>query len=363
MAGLELVNLIKQFPGFTIGPVSLKVGNEIRVIIGPTGSGKTTILNLISGLIKPDCGSIFLDDNDITNYPIERREIGYIFQKPLLFPHLSVYDNIIFGRKKCDSFSVSEIRKLLDDLGIGHLSDRRIQGLSGGEMQKASLARMLVTKPKIILMDEPLANLDDQSKKKLRLDLRQVLKERNLPTIYVTHFEQDVYALADRISLLYNGKVLYDNTLNAALTFQDPNSFPFRPEIFSAEGNYIEGVVTYSSGGVTIFKYHTQTLQILGDYPLGSNVGILIRPEDIIISKDLVKTSARNFLRIKIVNVTKPIGATGMIRVHMLLEQRLRLVAKITDEARIELGIEDGDMVYAIFKASSPQVVREGNSH
>ena len=115
--------------------------------------------------------------------------------------------------------------------------------------------------------------------------------------------------------------------------------------------------------GSTIFKYHTQTLQILGDYPLGSNVGILIRPEDIIISKDLVKTSARNFLRIKIVNVTKPIGATGMIRVHMLLEEKLRLVAKITDEARLELGIEDGDMVYAIFKASSPQVVREGNSH
>ena len=190
-----------------------------------------------------------------------------------------------------------------------------------------------------------------------------MLKERNLPTIYVTHFEQDVYALADRISILYNGNVLYDNTLNAALTFQDPNSFPFRPEIFSAEGNYIEGVVTYSSGGVTIFKYHTQTLQILGDYPLGSNVGILIRPEDIIISKDLVKTSARNFLRIKIVNVTKPIGATGMIRVHMLLEEKLRIVAKITDEARSELGIEDGDMVYAIFKASSPQVVREGNSH
>lgn len=89
----------------------------------------------------------------------------------------------------------------------------------------------------------------------------------------------------------------------------------------------------------------------------------MIRPEDIIISKDLVKTSARNFLRIKIVNVTKPIGATGMIRVHMLLEEKLRLVAKITDEARSELGIEDGDMVYAIFKASSPQVVREGNSH
>ena len=165
-------------------------------------------------MIKPDCGFIFLDGNDITNHPIECREIGYIFQKPLLFPHLSVYDNIIFGRKKYDYFSVTEIGKLLDDLGIGHLSDRRIQGLSGGEMQRASLARMLVTKPKIILRDEPPANLDDQSKKKLRLDLRQVLKERNLPTIYVTHFEQDVYALADRISILYNGKCAYDNTLN-----------------------------------------------------------------------------------------------------------------------------------------------------
>ena len=196
MKGLELVNLTKEFPGFTLGPLSLRVEHEVRVILGSTGSGKTTVLNLISGLSKPDGGSILLDGVNITNQPLESRKIGYIFQRPFLFPHRGVYENIIFGHRKHDSIGQSEIRELLKDLGIWHLCDRRIKGLSGGEMQKISLARMLITKPKIMLMDEPLSNLDDQFKKKLRTDLRRVLKERNIPTIYVTHFEQDVYSLS-----------------------------------------------------------------------------------------------------------------------------------------------------------------------
>lgn len=362
MNGLELVNLNKVFPGFTLGPLNLRVKHEVRVILGPTGSGKTTILNIISGLSKPDSGSIILDGVNITNQPLERRKIGYIFQKPFLFPHLGVYDNVIFGHREHESAGESEIRELLKDLGIWHLCDRRIQGLSGGEMQKISLARMLITKPKIMLMDEPLSNLDDQFKKKLRLDLRRVLKERNIPTIYVTHFKQDVYALADTISILYKGRVVYDDTLEAALKIQQPFTFPFRSDIFIAEGNYIEGVVTYCKKGITRFKYYTQILEILGEYHVGSRVGILIRPEDIILSRQILKTSARNLLHVKIVHIEKPIESTGTVNVYMMLEQRLHLVAKITDEARLELGIKDGDEIFVIFKASAPQVVREGYS-
>ena len=362
MNGLELVNLNKEFPGFTLGPLSLRVEHEVRVVLGPTGSGKTTILNLISGLSKPDGGSILLDGVNITNQPLESRKIGYLFQKPFLFPHLAVYDNIIFGQRKHDSIGESEIRELLKDLGIWHLCDRKIQGLSGGEMQKISLARMLITKPKIMLMDEPLSNLDDQFKKKLRMDLRRVIKERNIPTIYVTHFEQDVYSLADTISILYKGKVVYDGTLEAALKIQQPCTFRFRSDIFIAEGNYIEGVVTHCKGGVTRFKYYTQMLEILGEYQVGSRVGILIRPEDIILSKQILKTSARNFLHVKIVDIEKSIESAGTVKVYMILEQRLRLVAKITEEARLDLGIQVGDEIFVIFKASAPQVVREGYS-
>jgi len=196
----------------------------------------------------------------------------------------------------------------------------------------------------------------------LRLDLRRVLKERNIPTIYVTHFEQDVYALADTISILYKGRVVYDDTLEAALKIQQPFTFPFRSDIFIAEGNYIEGVVTYCKKGITRFKYYTQKLEILGEYHVGSRVGILIRPEDIILSRQILKTSARNLLHVKIVHIEKPIESTGTVNVYMMLEQRLHLVAKITDEARLELGIKDGDEIFVIFKASAPQVVRKGYS-
>src|SRR5215467_6476250 len=223
MTGLELVNVVKKFPGFTLGPINLKVESEVTVILGPTGSGKTTILNLISGLSRPDIGSIMLNDVNITNQPLEIRKIGYLFQKPLLFPHLGVYDNITFGKRKDESIGDSEIIALLKDLGIWHLSDRKMGGLSGGEMQKVSLARMLVTKPKVILMDEPLSNLDELSKRNLRKELRMVLKERNVPTIYVTHFEHDVYALADNVSILYDGKLVFSDTLDGCLKVQTPS--------------------------------------------------------------------------------------------------------------------------------------------
>jgi ABC-type sugar transport system ATPase subunit len=173
---LELVNLTKKFAGFKLGPFSLKVNdNEILVIIGPTGSGKTTVLNLICGLLKPDGGSILVDGRDITALPVESRRIGYTFQNPSLFPHLNVYENIVFGlanKRNGKKDTEVEIKKLLDDLGISQLTDRRIHGLSGGEMQKVSLARMLVTKPRIILMDERLAHLDVITKRKLRIELR-----------------------------------------------------------------------------------------------------------------------------------------------------------------------------------------------
>jgi molybdopterin-binding protein len=362
LVALELINLTKKFVGFALGPLSLKVDDdEILVMIGPTGSGKTTVLNLISGLLKPDYGSILVDGIDITTIPVESRRIGYTFQNPSLFPHLNVYENIVFGltkasrRKKKDTNH--EIKKLLEDLGILHLADRYIHGLSGGEMQKVSLARTLVTKPKIILMDEPLAHLDTLTKRKLRLELQRVLRGQRVPTIYVTHSEDDVYALADSVSILQNGVIEYTARLDSILTYQNNPTSQFLSNIFSSgAGNYLEGNVVKSKDGVTTFKIGSHLLETLGDYSIGCKVGILVRPEDIILSKETVRTSARNVVKAKIAKITS--FNVGAVDIHLIIDT-FHITSRITEEAMTDLQIRQDDYIFAIFKASSPQVVRE----
>jgi molybdopterin-binding protein len=333
-------------------------------MIGPTGSGKTTLLNLIAGLLEPDQGSITIDGLDITNTPTEYRRLGYTFQSPSLFPHLNVYENIIFGLNiKGKKENNIQIMNFLKDLGISHLINRHIQGLSGGETQKVSLARMLVTKPKVMLMDEPLAHLDSPTKRRLRLDLRRVLKTYRVPTIYVTHFEEDVYALADSVSTLHSGAIEYTEKLESILVnsslspSSSYSSSSFLSNVFTG-GNYLEGKVVRSNAGVTIFNIGSHLLETLGNYRVGSKVGILLRPEDIILSKENVKTSARNIVKARVTNITKQHNESGIANIHLLID-KFRISAKITEESRTILGIREDDYVFAIFKASSPQVVRE----
>ena len=251
-----------------------------------------------------------------------------------------------------------EVKKIIEDLGISHLTYRHIQGLSGGEMQKVSLARMLVTKPKIMLMDKPLVHLDILIKRKLRLELRRILRTQGVPTIFVTHFEEDVYALADSVAILQNGIVQYTDKLESMLiaSHKNPTS-PFLSNILSSgEGNYLEGSVMKSKNGVTTFKIGSHILETLGDYSFGSKVGILVRPEDIILSREMVKTSARNVLKAKVVKIT--ISNAGVVDVHLLVDT-FHITSRITEEARTDLQITEDNHIFAIFKASSPQVVRE----
>jgi molybdopterin-binding protein len=332
---------------------------DILVIIGPTGSGKTTVLNLIAGFVIPDRGSIIVDGLDITKVPVESRRIGYVFQSPSLFPHLTVYENIVFGvDKRSRKENKIQIMNLLHDLSVSHLSSRRIQGLSGGEMQKVALARVLVTKPKVMLMDEPLSQLDSPTKMKLRLDLRRVLKNQRVPTIYVTHFEDDVYGLADTICTLQDGIMEYTGNLESILARSNTSSSPFLSNVFTG-GNYLEGKVIRSNAGVTIFRIGSHLLETLGNYSVGHKVGILLKPEDIILSKDIVKTSARNAVKARVISITRDHGNLGVVFVHLHLDG-FTIIAKITEESRIDLGIKENEYVFAIFKASTPQVVREG---
>ena len=360
---LEIINVAKSFPGFTLGPISLKLqDNTIMVLIGPTGSGKSTLLNLITGLAKPDRGSIHINGIDLTNTSIETRGIGYCFQNPSLFPHLNVYENIVFGIMKRDIDSMKlRIKRLVESFGVSHLLDRNVVGLSGGEMQKVSLARMLVTKPKIMLMDEPLVHLDTKTRVQLRKDLRQILKEERISGIYVTHFEDDIYALADSVSVLEKGIIKKTDTLKTMLTFSNNQSMS--PSSISAffqkDYNYLEGCVTESINGITTFKIGEHKFEIIGDYPIDSTVGVLIKPEDIILAADFVHTSARNIIKTKVAAIDDAANIkTGILNIH-LITNSISLISRITLESKDYLKITEGAYVYAIFKATAPHVVRE----
>jgi molybdopterin-binding protein len=328
------------------------------VVLGPTGSGKTTLINLIAGIISPVTGNIILDGIDITKTPIESRKVGYVFQDSALFPHLNVHQNILFGLTRKESQNeakIGMIRKIIEDLGLVHLLNRKIGGLSSGELQKVSLAQVLVTSPRIILLDEPLSHLDPPTRDKLRIELRSILKKQHVPTIYVTHFEEDIHALADSVSILNKGKLegtgRLEQVLNAHLTTPS-----FLAQVTSG-ANYIEGQVVNSKNGLTSFKVGDHIFNTLGEFTAGTKIGVILRREDIILSREKIETSARNMIYAQVAKISQE---SNLVDIHLRLDG-FELISRITKSAMEELGITLHDSIYAIFKASAPHVVREEN--
>jgi molybdopterin-binding protein len=274
-----------------------------------------------------------------------------------LFPHLNVNQNILFGltsREIQNEERITMVRKIIGDLGIDNLLHRRIGSLSGGELQKVSLAQMLVRKPKIILLDEPLSHLDPPTRDKLRIELRTILKKQRIPAIYVTHFEDDVLALADSVSILKNGRLEGTGDLEQILNSSQPSSFLSH---LTSGTNYITGKVVKSEEGLTSFEIGSHLLYTLGEFPIGTKIGVILRHEDIILSKEKIKTSARNIL---FVQVTDIVYKSNVVDIHLKING-LEIVSRITKLAMKDLDISINDNIYAIFKASAPHLVRKEN--
>lgn len=207
---LKLQNIKKSFDGKEVlKDISIEVGDgEIVSILGPSGCGKTTLLNIILGLTNPDSGEINFNGEDITKVPMEKRGFNIVFQDYALFPNLNAYQNITYGLKNKPGISTQEeIDDFINLLGLKEHLNKKIEQLSGGQKQRVALARTLVMKPKILLLDEPLSALDGVIKESIKERIKTIAKEFNLTIIIVTHDPEEALTLSDKVLIINHGKI------------------------------------------------------------------------------------------------------------------------------------------------------------
>jgi putative spermidine/putrescine transport system ATP-binding protein len=199
---------------------------EILVLLGPSGCGKTTLLRLIAGLEQPDAGgSIQFDREDVTRTPIEERQVGMVFQSYALFPNMSVADNIGYGlkvRRVPAEERKARVAELLDMVGLTELARRRIDRISGGQRQRVALARALAIRPRVLLLDEPLAALDASLRERLRVEIASLLRTFRITAVYVTHDQAEAMAIGDRVAVMNQGRIVQIGTPEAI--YQKPAS-------------------------------------------------------------------------------------------------------------------------------------------
>lgn len=207
---LKLENITKSYDGHTVlDGINLEIKDgEIVSILGPSGCGKTTLLNLILGITDADSGKILYNDADLTNEPMEKRGFNIVFQDYALFPNLNVYQNITYGLKnKPDISTHEEVEEFIDLLGLREHLTKKIEQLSGGQKQRVALARTMVMKPKILLLDEPLSALDGVIKESIKDRIKTIAKEFKLTTIIVTHDPEEALTLSDRVLIVNEGQI------------------------------------------------------------------------------------------------------------------------------------------------------------
>lgn len=244
MVFLKIRDITKAFnKTIALNNVSFEVKKgEFFTLLGPSGCGKTTLLRIIGGLLKPTKGHVILDGEDITDWPPYSRGMSMVFQNYALFPHMNVFENIAFGlrlRKVSEDLIKQEVKRALEIVNLVGYENRMPKELSGGEQQRVALARALVIKPKVLLLDEPLSNLDLKLRQRMRKELKDIQKYVGVTTIYVTHDQTEALSMSDRIAVMNAGRLMqigtpeeiYDNPKNKFVAD------------FIGETNFLEGVI------------------------------------------------------------------------------------------------------------------------
>ena len=349
---IRVENLSNNWGEFELKNISLEVKQgEYFVILGPTGAGKTLLLELIVGLYIPNEGKILIDGKDITYDVPEKRNLGFLYQDYSLFPHFSVKKNIEYGmnirgitKKEIDT-KVKELSKILK---IEHLMKRDTTTLSGGEQQKVALARALAINPKVLLLDEPFSALDENTKSKLISEMKDLHRKEGITFIHVTHSQEEAILLADRIGIMMNGTIVQVGT---------PDEIFYKPlskEIakFVKIENIWEGKVIEKNEEELLVDVNGNHIVALCDhFKVGQEIRLIIRPEDIILGKG--NTSARNNFKGKVISIVKH-GFYYIIRIDCGFE----VEAAVTKQSIESLNIREGKGINIFFKATALQVIK-----
>ncbi len=311
---ISVCDLRKKFRGahgedlLAVNGIDFKVDEGVFfTLLGPSGCGKTTLLRLIAGLERPDTGEITIDDKVVYSIrlkkfvPVNERDIGMVFQSYAIWPHMTVYENVAFplqvGKKRFSRQQILErVEKVLVLVRLEGLMDRPAPNLSGGQQQRLALARALVREPKVLLLDEPLSNLDSNLREQLRVELRQIHRELGITTIYVTHDQTEALAMSNLIAVMSEGKII---ELGTPRMIYDQPATEFTAN-FVGSTNQIAGVLSVSttSEGYRLVSSPIGAIicPVPEDIASGSEVIVLVRPQDVSISRDRIEKQENVFV-------------------------------------------------------------------
>ncbi|WP_431324941.1 ABC transporter ATP-binding protein [Rhizobium sp. YTU87027] len=282
--GVE-VRFANGFYGLKQSSLTIEPGS-FCTLLGPSGSGKTTLLRTIAGLLTPSAGKISIGSNEVTNLPVQARNIGFVFQNYALFPHMTVLQNIEYPlklHKWPQDDRRRRVHEILDLIELPHVADRAVGDLSGGQQQRVAIGRALVYHPALLLLDEPMGALDRRLRQQLGADLREIQQRTGITTVYVTHDQEEAFILSDKVAIMDGGEILQYDT-PAELYFRPNSRFVAR---FLGEANIVEvkKLSAAADGRVSATTRLGEVLlkSVISHVDEGASRSIVLRPEDLIL--------------------------------------------------------------------------------
>ena len=356
MIAFERVSL--RLGSFSLKDVSLSINRgDYYFIIGPSGAGKTVLLEAIAGLHRPDSGRILLRGKEITDLPPERRGIGLVYQDYSLFPNMTVIDNVSYSlrvRGVRRQEARERVAGLLERFGVEHLADRYPGTLSGGEQQRVALARAIAVKPDILLLDEPLSALDPVTQERFIADLRRLHRDEGLTIVHVSHSRREAHMLATRMAVLIDGRLVDEGDADVVL------NAPGSREVASFIGveNILDGVVMVNDGGRATVDAGGLRFEAQTDAAAGEAVCLCIRADDLIIAvDDGRRPDAPNTMTGTVFQIIE----NGPVA-EILVDAGMDMTAVMTRRSVRDLGIAPGGRVSLRVREDAIHVIRSALS-